>query len=61
MKLNEVIESERADLPNLKRLGEKYPNDAELQRIVSKLYAEKHERIERLSELLNYREKDGVQ
>lgn len=58
MNLNEILESERADLPNLKRLMDKYPNDGEVQRIVAQLYAEKTERINRINELLNYRDKE---
>lgn len=40
-------------------MSDKYPNDAELQRIIAKLHAEKSERLKNLYELLNYRDKDA--
>lgn len=59
MTLQQVIESERGDLSSLRRLSEKYPHDAELQRIVAQLYAEHNERAHKLWELMNYRGEGG--
>lgn len=56
MTLQEILESERADLVRLRRLRDKHPHDAETQRIVAELLDEKSERMAKLNELAQYRD-----
>jgi hypothetical protein len=56
--ITELIESERTGLQHLRAIGNRYPDDADLQRYVAQATAEVAERILRLNELLHYREVD---
>ena len=56
MTIQELIESERTSLQQLRAIGDKRPDDAAIQRLVSLAALEAADRISRLQELLHYRE-----
>lgn len=55
MSLHEVLESEQASIGILRAIGNKYPTDAETQRLVGQGFAEAAERVIKLNELLRYK------
>lgn len=53
--IQELLESERADLVLLRRMREKYTTDSETQGLVAQLLDSKAERLIKLNELLHYK------
>lgn len=59
--LYELIESEREGLQSLRAIGNRYPHDGELQRLIANAALEAAERISKLNELVNYGKDEGYQ
>jgi hypothetical protein len=56
MAIQELIESERASLRELRAIGNRHPNDIDTQRHINSALFEAADRIAVLSELLHYRD-----
>lgn len=59
MTLQEIIESERTSLQDLRAIGNRHPHDAETQRYIANAMYEAADRVMKLTQLLQYKEPDN--